>query len=66
MVSIVIRIILYLIMFSIAMYSISGIRFDRFMDVTAPNKVRVLALLLAMSIAYLSSEFLMGLLIFMA
>ncbi len=50
----------YLISFGLAFFALSGIKYEKFCYVSNPNKVRVLLILLAMGLAYVTAEFILG------
>ena len=54
----------YLLSFAVSVYALSGVKFDRFVNVRQPMKAQVLLLLLSMSLAYLCGSFLLELTIF--
>lgn len=56
--------IVYLGSFAASLYALSSVRFDKICFVSNPNKVRLLLILLAMGIAYLVSEYLLGLTVY--
>ncbi len=64
MVYAIVKLIIYFICFLAALYALSGVQFDRFVNVRQPMKAQVLFLILAMAIAYLCANFLLELTIF--
>lgn len=60
MTSLIVDDILYLLMFGVSFYALSGIKFDKLMFVSNPNKARLLIILLSMSLSYLTVQFLKG------
>ena len=60
----IIKLTVYLICFLSALYALSGVQFDRFVNVKQPMKAQVLLLLLAMALAYLCGTLILELTIF--
>lgn len=60
----ILKLSVYLICFLAALYALSGIQFDRFVNVRQPMKAQVLFLLLAMALAYLCGTLILELTIF--
>ena len=60
----IIKLTVYLICFLAALYALSGVQFDRFVNVKQPMKAQVLLLLLAMALAYLCGTLILELTIF--
>ena len=60
----IIKLTVYLICFLVALYALSGVQFDRFVNVKQPMKAQVLLLLLAMALAYLCGTLILELTIF--
>lgn len=60
----IVKLSVYLISFAVSVYALSGVKFDRFVNVRVPMKAQVLLLLLSMSLAYLCGSFLLELTIF--
>ncbi len=54
----------YLFCFTLSFYALSGIKFDKFMNVRQPWKVHLLLLLSAMGLGFLAGEFLLRLIAF--
>ena len=53
-----------LLCFLVSLFALSGVRFDRFVNVRQPMKAQVLLLVLAMALAYLCGSFLLELTIY--
>ena len=60
----IVKLSVYLLSFAVSVYALSGVKFDRFVNVRQPMKAQVLLLLLSMSLAYLYGSFLLELTIF--
>ena len=60
----ILKLSVYLICFLAALYALSGVQFDRFVNVRQPMKAQVLFLLLAMALAYLCGTLILELTIF--
>ncbi|MFI3284567.1 MAG: DUF1146 family protein [Erysipelotrichaceae bacterium] len=56
-----IQIILYILTFAIALYALSSLNYEKMIKGNHVSQAQVLYLLLAMALAYLSSQFLLGL-----
>lgn len=64
MVHAIVKLAIYLICFLAALFALSGVQFDRFVNVRQPMKAQLLFLILAMALAYLCGSFLLELTIF--
>lgn len=64
MVYAIVKLAIYLICFLTALFALSGVQFDRFVNVRQPMKAQLLFLILAMALAYLCGSFLLELTIF--
>ncbi len=64
MVYAIVKLAIYLICFLAALFALSGVQFDRFVNVRQPMKAQLLFLILAMALAYLCGSFLLELTIF--
>ena len=60
----IVKLSVYLLSFAVSVYALSGVKFDRFVNVRQPMKAQVLLLLLSMSLAYLCGSCLLELTIF--
>lgn len=60
----IVKLSVYLLSFAVSVYALSGVKFDRFVNVRQPMKAQVLLLLLSMSLAYLCGSLLLELTIF--
>ncbi|MEE0107968.1 MAG: DUF1146 domain-containing protein [Merdibacter sp.] len=60
----IVKLSVYLLSFAVSVYALSGVKFDRFVNVRQPMKAQVFLLLLSMSLAYLCGSFLLELTIF--
>lgn len=56
---------IYLLAFCLACYGLSSIRFDKILFKDRPRRARLLFFILAMALAYLIANFILGLFIFM-
>ena len=59
----IVKLAVYLLCFLVSLFALSGVRFDRFVNVRQPMKAQVL-LVLAMALAYLCGSFLLELTIY--
>lgn len=57
----IIKITIHLLSFILSFYALSGVRFDRFMDVKVPIKAQLLLLFTAMGLGYLVAQFILAL-----
>ena len=60
----ILKLSVYLICFLAALYALSGVQFDRFVNVRQPMKEQVLFLLLEMAVDYLCGKLILELTIF--
>ena len=60
----IVRFVIFLLCFGLSFYALSGIQFDKFVSVKQPMKAMVLLFLLALVLAYLTSQAILELTIF--
>ena len=60
----IVKLAVYLLCFLVSLFALSGVRFDRFVNVRQPMKAQVLLLVLAMALAYLCGSLLLELTIY--
>lgn len=60
----IVKLAVYLLCFLVSLFALSGVRFERFVNVRQPMKAQVLLLVLAMALAYLCGSFLLELTIY--
>lgn len=57
----IIKISIHILSFILSFYALSGIQFDRFMDVKVPMKSQLLLLFTSMGLGYLVAQFMLAL-----
>ena len=60
----IVNVAVHLLCFMLSFWALSGVRFDRFCDVTKPGKAQLLLLLLSLGLGYLTAQFLLAISIF--
>lgn len=60
----VVRFFVFLLCFGLSLYALSGVQFDKFVNVKQPNKAVALLFLLSLALAYLTSQALLELTVF--
>ena len=60
----IVRFVIFLLCFGLSFYALSGIQFDKFVSVKQPMKAMVLLFLLALVLAYLTTQAILELTIF--
>lgn len=62
----IVTIALYFVMFGVSLYGLSAVNFNSFIHSAKAKQSQVLIILLAMGLAYISTQFLLGLRFFMS